>query len=80
MKRKNLSPIEKSASTRPPTPAALPKQTAIDFRQSRDEVARRAYSIYRDQGSPQGHDMQHWLEAEAQVIAARKAGRESALM
>jgi hypothetical protein len=80
MKNKDLSPNEKSAGTRPPTPPALPKQTAIDVRPSRDEVTRRAYAIYLDQGSPQGHDVEHWLEAEAQVMKARKAGRGSVLM
>jgi hypothetical protein len=34
-----------------------------------DEVARRAYFSYVNQGSVSGHDVQHWLEAEAQMFA-----------
>lgn len=80
MKHKALSPNEKSASTRPPTPTALPKQTAIDFRPSQDAISKRAYALYLDQGRPQGRDVQHWLEAEIQVLKASKAGRGSVLM
>ena len=32
------------------------------------EVARRAYSIYQKQGSQPGHEVEHWLEAEAQLF------------
>jgi hypothetical protein len=37
-------------------------------------VAKRAYYIYLKQGCPQGKDVQHWLEAEAQTIATAKPG------
>jgi hypothetical protein len=37
-----------------------------------DEVAKRAYFIYLNQGSPQGHEMDHWLSAEAELIADTK--------
>ena len=72
MKRKDSSQNENSTGARP---AAQLKQTAINSQPSRDEVARRAYAIYLDQGSPQGLAVQHWLEAEAQVVSARNAGR-----
>jgi hypothetical protein len=32
------------------------------------QVARRAYAIYEQQGSQPGHEVKHWLEAEAQLI------------
>ncbi|MDQ2947777.1 MAG: heavy metal translocating P-type ATPase, partial [Acidobacteriota bacterium] len=35
---------------------------------ARDEVAKRAYSLYTKEGRPQGHDVQNWLEAEAQTL------------
>ena len=35
---------------------------------SPEEVARRAYSIYEKQGSQPGHEVKHWLEAEAQLF------------
>jgi hypothetical protein len=38
------------------------------FPPSPDEVARRAYTIYENQGSQPGHEVKHWLEAEAQLF------------
>jgi hypothetical protein len=35
---------------------------------SKDDVARCAYSIYESQGSQPGHEVKHWLEAEAQLF------------
>ena len=55
-----------------PTAAADFNQNETDFAPSADEVARRAYSSYVNQGSLQGHDVQHWLEAEEELIAERK--------
>jgi hypothetical protein len=57
-----------------PTAAEL-NQNEIDFIPSPDEVARRAYFSYVNQGSSQGHEVQHWLEAEAELIAERKLTR-----
>jgi len=36
-------------------------QSGIDFAPSADEVARRAYFSYVNQGSLPGHEVQHWL-------------------
>jgi hypothetical protein len=47
----------------------------IDFTPSPDEVARRAYFSFVNQGSSPGHEVQHWLEAEAQLIAERNLTR-----
>ena len=38
---------------------------------STDEVARKAYFTYVNQGSRPGHEVQHWLDAEAELIAER---------
>jgi hypothetical protein len=54
-------------------------QNKIDFVPSPDEVARRAYFSYVNQGSPQGRAVQHWLEAEAQLLAERKLTRTHGL-
>jgi hypothetical protein len=35
---------------------------------SSEAVARRAYAIYENQGSQPGHEIKHWLEAEAQLF------------
>jgi hypothetical protein len=40
-------------------PAAAPSPEAL---------ARRAYAIYEHQGSQPGHEVKHWLEAEAQLF------------
>ena len=50
--------------------AAL-NQNEIDFAPAPDEVARRAYFSYENEGSLPGHDVQHWLKAEAELIAER---------
>jgi hypothetical protein len=46
-------------------------QSGIEFAPSAGEVARRAYFSYVNQGSLQGHEVQHWLAAEAELIAER---------
>jgi hypothetical protein len=68
MKNNTFFPNEKLACARPPAPTANPKQTRLDAKPSRDEVSKRAYYIYLKQGCPQGQDVQHWLEAEAQAV------------
>jgi len=62
---------QKPAST---TVAEL-SQNEINFVPAPDEVARRAYFSYVNQGSPQGHEVQHWLEAEKQLLAEREVMR-----
>jgi len=44
-------------------------QTPTDFSPSPDEVAHRAYFTYVNQGARPGHAVQHWLAAEAELIA-----------
>ena len=50
-------------------------QNEMDFVPSPDEVARRAYFSYVNQGSSSGHEVQHWLAAEAELIAERNLTR-----
>ena len=57
------------------TPPADSKQNEDRFVPAADEVARRAYFTYENEGSPQGRDVQHWLAAEAQLIAERNLTR-----
>jgi Protein of unknown function (DUF2934) len=45
------------------------------FAPSSDEVARKAYFSYLNEGSPPGRDVQHWLAAEAELIAERNRTR-----
>ena len=43
-----------------------------------DEIAARAQAIYEREGRQQGRAMQNWLQAEAQLIAERKADPSAA--
>jgi len=77
MKRRSLSPEQHQnpAGVSPPAAVAEPDQIEIDFAPSADEVARRAYFTYVNQGSLSGHEVQHWLAAEAELIAERNLTR-----
>ena len=77
MKHKNFSQDQnqKTAGASQPIVAADLNQNEIDFAPSPDEVARKAYFSYVNQGSLPGHEVQHWLEAEAQLLAERKLTR-----
>ena len=66
---------QKPASPSRPTAAADSTQNEIDFAPSPDEVARKAYFSYENEGSLPGHDVQHWLKAEADLIAERNLTR-----
>jgi hypothetical protein len=77
MKNKQFSQDQNQTSSsisRPVTVADL-NQNKTDFTPSADEVARRAYFTYVNQGSRPGHDVQHWLEAEEHLIAERDRSR-----
>ena len=63
------------ASASPPIAAAALSQNEIDFVPSPDEVARKAYFSYVNEGSLPGRHVQHWLKAEAELIAERKLTR-----
>lgn len=34
-----------------------------------EEIARRAYKLWEESGYVHGHDREHWLEAESQLVA-----------
>ena len=77
MKHQNFSPDQnqKPADASRSSAAEELNQNEIDFAPSADEVARRAYFSYVNQGSLPGHEVQHWLEAEAELIAERNLTR-----
>lgn len=64
--RQNSKPASAAAA------AADLNQNGIDFTPTPDEVARRAYFRYENQGSVPGNQEQHWLAAESELIAERK--------
>jgi hypothetical protein len=63
--------------SRAPQPAAVAdlSRKEVAFAPSADEVARKAFFTYQNEGSPPGRDVQHWLAAEAQLIAERNLTR-----
>ena len=67
--------IQTPATALRPVSAAKRDINEINFVPSPDEVARRAYFSYENQGSLPGQDVQHWLAAEAELIAERKLTR-----
>jgi hypothetical protein len=80
----NATPATPATTTRgrtatPPvisTPSKTTKQPAASVSAPTVEaISARAYEIYIQKGSPQGRDMEHWLEAEAQL---KEEGRANA--
>jgi len=66
---------QKPAGASVPVAVVALNQTEKNFVPSPDEVARKAYFSYVNQGSSSGHEVQHWLAAEAELIAERKLTR-----
>jgi hypothetical protein len=75
MKQNNFSKNQKPAGAPQPIAPVSLSQNEINFAPSPDEVARKAYFTYVNQGSPQGHEVQHWLQAEAELIQERNLTR-----
>jgi hypothetical protein len=71
MKHQNPS-VNKQPTPAVPTKAGTAEELSrngIHPEPSPDEVSRRAYFRYLNEGSPNGRDVQHWLEAEAHLMA-----------
>ena len=66
---------QKPANLPPSASGAAGNASADDFTPTPDEVARRAYFTYVNEGSRDGHEVQHWLAAEAELIAERNLTR-----
>jgi hypothetical protein len=75
MKHHKLSKTQQAVIAPQPTSAAGANQNEINFAPSPDEVGRKAYFAYENQGSQPGHEVQHWLKAEADLIAERNLTR-----
>jgi hypothetical protein len=77
MKHNEFSQGQNQKPSGAPRPAEIAdlNKSEIDFAPSADEVARRAYFSYVNQGAPQGQDVQHWLVAEAELLAERDLAR-----
>jgi len=75
MRHDKLSPGHKHQIAATPAIAKPLTQEEINFVPSPDEVARKAYFSYVNQGSSSGHEVQHWLAAEQELIAERNRTR-----
>lgn len=75
MKHHKLSKTQPAVIALQPTLNAGIDTNEVNFTPSSDEVARKAYFAYENQGSQPGHDVQHWLKAEADLIAERNLTR-----
>jgi hypothetical protein len=75
MKNHQLSKAQQAVIAPRPTPNAGMDANEINFAPSPDEVARKAYFSYENEGSQPGRDVQHWLKAEADLIAERNLTR-----
>jgi len=75
VKRYFFSKKREPAGASPSAVDAVLKPGKVDSKPSPDEVARKAYFSYVNQGSPQGHEVQHWLKAEAELIKERNLAK-----
>ncbi len=59
------------AETGKPKAAGTPAGGAVP----REKIAERAYQIWQASGRPDGHDQEHWFQAERELSAARPVSR-----
>jgi hypothetical protein len=52
-----------------PTPESRPEAQPASA-PSRDAIAKRAYELYLQRGSVSGYELEDWLAAEAELVAA----------
>jgi hypothetical protein len=75
MKHHKLSKTQQTLIAPQLTLAVVDGQNETDLEPSPDEVSRKAYFAYENQGSQPGHEVQHWLKAEADLVAERNLTR-----
>jgi hypothetical protein len=75
MKHRKLPQIQPAVTA--PQTASAPGQDPNEnnYMPAPEEVARKAYFTYENEGSKPGHEVQHWLKAEADLIAERNLTR-----
>jgi hypothetical protein len=79
MKQRRHQDQQEQHHTVKPVRSAVPATSrAATHVLTSDEVAKRAYFIYLNQGSPQGREVDHWLSAEAELIADTKPAKKPA--
>ena len=69
---------EENASAEDVTGCGEPPIDAAEELPSAEEIRNRAYTIYLERGTRDGHDLDDWLEAECELRTKCRAGREVA--
>ncbi|MBZ5699501.1 MAG: Hsp20 family protein [Acidobacteriia bacterium] len=57
-----------TAPSRPPVKAAIPKSIFERMNHLYDTISRRAFELFEKDGRVDGHDLNHWLEAEREFL------------
>jgi hypothetical protein len=55
----------------------MAKTNPSDTRPSDEEISQRAYELYLQRGSVPGHETDDWLQAEAELIEARRNAEDA---
>jgi Protein of unknown function (DUF2934) len=63
--------LTRSASTAPQTAATVAVMKSASELQ--DQIRRRAYELYEQRGSNDGHEVSDWLQAESEVAQKKVA-------
>jgi hypothetical protein len=64
-------------TTMPPSQHAPTLPAHHTPRNAEEEIRRRAYELYEQEGRQHGRDREHWLRAEAEILG-RRPGQKSA--
>ena len=54
---------------------AKSKSSGADARPSDEEISQRAYELFLQRGSAPGHENDDWLQAEAELMEARRSAQ-----
>jgi hypothetical protein len=69
MPKKQLRTIPVTEALRPADNAAQQIQTAVVIANLHEQVRVRAYELYEQRGREDGHDIEDWIQAEAEILA-----------
>lgn len=47
-------------------------RTVSDFRPLEEQIRQRAYELYEARGREDGHGLEDWLQAEAEILGTRQ--------
>ena len=63
----------KSSQVVPSVPIKTDLQKTEDGGELQDQIRARAYQLYEERGRDDGHDLDDWLQAEAELSQVQKA-------